>query len=32
VTTDLIDFIINRAAEDAGAPVLEALITERTAA
>ncbi|ANO12796.1 HNH endonuclease [Mycobacteroides abscessus] len=29
---DLIDFIINRAAEDAGAPVLRALITERTAA
>ncbi|MGV0654780.1 HNH endonuclease [Mycolicibacterium thermoresistibile] len=29
---DLIDFIVNRAAEDAGAPVLRALITERTAA
>jgi len=30
--TDLIDFIINRATEDAGAPVLRALITKRTAA
>jgi len=28
----IIDFIINRAAEDAGAPMLRALITERTAA
>lgn len=28
----IIDFIINRAAEDSGAPVLRALITERTAA